>query len=436
VGLLDFLTTPVSPTDRSEGDRWSRFSDSGQTFQPSSVSDRVPSGNFREASENVYSAHGITYAAIRMYADTVSSLPLKVYEGDPDGDRNEVRGHQLNRLLRSPCPHMDWTELMHYLVTSFLVGGEAIVEKVYNMTGTRVVRLQVMRPDRFGPIVNGKAGLVGYQYVVDDRGYSYEPEEIVFYKLTHPTNEWRGLSPISALRLSIETDMDAARFNRHFLRDGSLPGGVLQTDTDLLPKERAEIRREWEAVHRGIAKSGRVAVLDKGLQYNGISLNMRDSQWLEGRQNDTEIVLAGFHMPPSILGIDRSTNRSVGEIAWKTWMKGPVRALCRRFEFRLTEQLAREFDPAFFVEFNMSDIIRPEFQELAEGGSKAWWLTPNERRRWHNLPAIDGGDDLYVPVNMGAGGAPVDEINPIPAGGRSESGEAGAAKSRMRPFGR
>jgi HK97 family phage portal protein len=439
--LIGLLTTPVAlrgPESRTDQTRWEQGLDSGQTFQPTPTMADIPSSNFQEVAENVYAAHGITHAAVKMYADTIASLPLKLYEGDPEGDREEVRSHKLIDLLRRPCPQMDWTELIHWEVTSLLMGGEAIIEKIYNVTGSRIVRLQTMRPDRFGPIVNEKDGLVGYQYLVGDRGYGYDVNEIVFYKLTHPTNEWRGLSPISALRLSIESDMDAARFNRNFLRNGSLPGGVLQTDQDLLPSERKEMRREWESVHRGVNKSGRVAVLDKGLSYNGTSLSMRDSQWLEGRQNDTELILAGFHMPPSILGMDRSTNRSTGETNWKTWMKGPVRALCRRFEFRLTEEIAKEFDSAFFLEFNMDDIIRPEFGELTDGGSKAWWITVDEKRRWHNLPKIEGGDKLYVPVNMAAGGTPQNEINPVPVGGdpAPEEPEGEGAKARMRPFGR
>lgn len=427
--LVGLLTTPVAlrGQESRDGARWEQGLDSGQTFQPALSTENISSGNFQEVAENVFSAHGITYAIIQMYADTIASLPLKVYEGDDSGEREEVRGHDLNKLLRQPCPQMDWVEFIHWEVISLLVGGEAIIEKIRNRSGTKTVRMQTMRPDRFGPIVNEKDGLVGYQYEVGGRAFGYDVDEILFYKFTHPTNEWRGLSPVTAARLAIETDMDAGRYNRNYLRNGSLPGGVLATEQDLLKQERTEIRKEWEAVHRGVNRPGKVAVLDKGLRYDGTSLNMRDAQWLEGRQHDIETTLAVYHMPGSVLGLVRDTNRSTADTEWRSWMRGPVRALCRRFEFKLTAGLAQEFDPAFFVEFNMDDILRPEFGTLAEGGSKAWWITPNEKRRWHNLPALEGGDDLYVPVNMAAGGDPVDEVEPV---------EEPGAKSRMRPFGR
>ncbi|MFH0916997.1 MAG: hypothetical protein V1912_11225, partial [bacterium] len=83
-----------------------------------------------------------------------------------------------------------------------------------------------------------------------------------------------------------------------------------------------------------------------------------------------------------------------------------------------------------FVEFDMDDMLRPELDKLAEAGSKAWWIKPNEKRRiWHNLPPAEGGDELYIPVNMAAGGEPVNEVVPL----ELPPPEVGKV---VRPFGR
>lgn len=355
-------------------------------------------------------------------------------------------------LLKQPNPEQDGYEFVHAFVTSFLVGGEAPIEKVKNLLGSRTVRLYLMRPDLFGPIVDSKKGLAGYQYVVGSQAFGYDVDEIMFFKLTNPTNEWRGLSPLTAARLSIETDLSAGRYNNNFLKNGSLPGGVLQTDQDLLKRERSEIRGEWEAVHRGINRSGRVAVLDKGLKFDGTSLSQRDAQWLEGRQHDMESVCVVFRVPSAILGVERSTNRSTADTMNRSWYKGPVRSLCRRFETKFTA-FAKEFDKSYFVEFLMDDVLRPDMELRAEAGARAWWITPNEKRKWENLPALPGGDEMWIPVNMSQGGEEVNEVAPYqgangngngkvppqlmpPSGVRPEELVEKIAEVVGRPFGR
>jgi hypothetical protein len=86
----------------------------------------------------------------------------------------------------------------------------------------------------------------------------------------------------------------------------------------------------------------------------------------------------------------------------------------------------------------MDAMLRPEFDKLVEAGSKAYWIKPDEKRRmWHNLPPTEGGDKLWIPVNMAAGGEPVDEAAPAEDEPDDEpEEEEPLAKRAMPPFGR
>jgi len=406
----------VATGPRRLGDaRWDQFQDSGSPFQAPASTTATSSASFQEAAENLYGASYVLYSVVTAWADTIASFPRKVYaRRGPNRQEREVVGDgPLVDLLAQPNPSQDGFEFFHALVVSLLLGGEAPVEKVRSRGG-RPVQLLLMRPDRFGPIVNEREGLVGYQYVVGQRGYSYDPKDVIFYKLSNPTNEWRGLSPITACRLGIEVDLSASRYNRHFFENGAIPGGVLRTEQDLLATERRAIRGEWEQVHRGVSRYGRVAVLDKGLQYDGASLSQRDAQWLEGQQHAQETVFLAYRTSPAVAGLVRDVNYSNADAMFRAWYKGPIRAMVRRIESRLTRQLAREFGEEFFIELLMDDVLRPEFAERAEAGSKAWWITPDEKRKWENLPPIEGGDKLWAPVNMAVGGNPTLEVEPLP----------------------
>ena len=425
VDIVGLLTTPVAgrgSASREDQVRYEQGLDSGQVFQPEPSVFAPSATTYQDAAENLYSQHYVAYACVAAYADAIASLPLKVYERMPDNERKLITSGPLVDLLAKPNPAYDWYEFCYGMVTSFLMGGEAAVEKINSQLGTRVVQMQLMRPDRFGPIVNEREGLVGYQYVVGTQAYGYETNEIIFFKTFNPTNQWRGLSPLTAARLDIETDLFAARHNKSVLQNAGIPGGVLETDQALLKRDRKEMRVEWEALHRGVNKHGRVAILDQGTKFNGATLSQKDLQWLEGRQHSAEAICVVFRMPGTVIGIERSVNRSTADVVTRGWYKAPVRSLTRRFERKLTLELAQTFNKNYFVEFLMDDVLRPEFEKRAEAGSKAWWIKPNEKRKWENLPPVEGGDELYVPVNMAAGGAPVNEVAPL--------------SKVMRPFGR
>lgn len=66
----------------------------------------------------------------------------------------------------------------------------------------------------------------------------------------------------------------------------------------------------------------------------------------------------------------------------------------------LLEKLGVEDDVYF--EFNIEEKLRASFEEKAQVTSTAVggpWMTRNEARAMNNLPSVDGGDDLLVPLN-------------------------------------
>ena len=64
-------------------------------------------------------------------------------------------------------------------------------------------------------------------------------------------------------------------------------------------------------------------------------------------------------------------------------------------------------DPRTYVEFDMTEKLKGSFEERASilqsavGGP---WMTRNEARADNNLPPVEGGDELIVPLNVVEGG--------------------------------
>ena len=451
IGMITVPVENIGPQGRRGMDRWTQGIDTGSPLGPPPPANGPAATTFREGSENMYAAHHMVYSCVRAYAETVASMPREVFHQEPGGPAEPVYGHDLNRLLAQPGGPQNEDngtgdtghEFFEDLATSLMIGGEAPVEKVWNRFHTKPLRLFMMRPDYFGPIVHPKHGLIGYQYVTGAQAVGYERDEIIFYKLSNPTNEWRGLSPLSAARLAVEPDIKAAQFNQKFIESGAMPFGVIETEADLLDWEKKAVRGDWRAVHAGVNKAGMVAVLDKGMKFDGKTMNHADMQWLEGRKFNEGAVQNIYHCPDCVVAKGGSANRSTAEVEFRFWVMGPLLWLVTRIEEKLTLELAHDFDPNFFVKLDMGHLNRPDWAKLAQAGSQMWWITPDEKRAWtsHSPLPGDEGKKIYVPVNMALGGAPVNEVRPPEdeSGKEREVRDVGTPEdqgAKMRPFGR
>ena len=62
---------------------------------------------------------------------------------------------------------------------------------------------------------------------------------------------------------------------------------------------------------------------------------------------------------------------------------------------------------ANYIEFDIRSKLSGDFEEQASVMSTsvgAPWITPNEARASQNLPRLEGGDELVVPLNVTKGG--------------------------------
>ena len=130
------------------------------------------------------------------------------------------------------------------------------------------------------------------------------PEEILHYK-AYSEDGIKGVSVLQRASMTLSTARAAQQYENSTWLSGGQPSGILTTDSDLGdsmeivqpdgskvtvdPKE--QLRRSWEAVHRGPGNAFRIAVLDLGLKYQPISMTNSDAQFVES--NEIRVAKAG-----------------------------------------------------------------------------------------------------------------------------------------------
>src|SRR5688572_18227231 len=86
------------------------------------------------------------WRSVKLYADVVGAIPLKMYERTADGDRKQVRDHPLARLIGLD-PNLEQTssEFWSAIAASMAMLGNAYAEKRY--VGKNLVALDLLPYD-------------------------------------------------------------------------------------------------------------------------------------------------------------------------------------------------------------------------------------------------------------------------------------------------
>jgi HK97 family phage portal protein len=142
--------------------------------------------------------------------------------------------------------------------------------------------------------------------------------------------------------------------------------------------------------------------MDEGTEYQQLTLESTDSQFLELRQFQILEIARAFNIPPTFLAdFSRATwsniteaNRQLVTFGLSSWFQAWEDAYRRVL---LTDE---DRQAGVTAEFVLDALLRGNAAERAEAIAKfraAGVYTANEARRLENLPKMDGGDVLQNP---------------------------------------
>jgi len=185
------------------------------------------------------------------------------------------------------------------------------------------------------------------------------------------------------------------------------PDGILKTDQKLSDVEFERLKEQWRAAYGGTSKSGKTAVLEKGVGYTPISISPRDLGFKQGREVVKEEIMNAFGQ--SLGMYDKNATRSNAEQANLSFQRDTIRPRLRRMEDKLNERLIPMYDANIFVAFD-SPVPEDRVFRLKERdlNIKLGYSSINQEREIDGLPPTAWGDVPYMPMNV----APVDDIAP------------------------
>lgn len=203
-----------------------------------------------------------------------------------------------------------------------------------------------------------------------------EMHQLVYGKRFNPSEQWRGLSPLHAVKLDLEADFAAMLWNLAFFKNGAQPGGILLSEKRVAPKVKKQILEEWEQRHSGERKSHRPDLLEGGIKFIPTQSTQKDMEFQKTRTMTRDIVMGVFRVSKTALGISEDVNRAVASTAKSQHWDEVVVPEGQYWEdlldaSLLTDARGRE-GGADWGAFDWStvDALREDLNEVAAAGQK------------------------------------------------------------------
>ena len=347
------------------------------------------------------------YAAVRILAEGVASLPLHVYRRGENGDRSKAEDMNLFYLLHDkPNPEMTSFIFREALMCHLLLFGNAYAQVLRNGRG-EVAALYPLLPNKMS-VERDEKGQLFYRYIRNDnepptmQGNTVllMPSEVLHI----PGLGFDGLvgySPISMTKNAIGLGLAAEEYGSRFFANGAAPAGVLEHPGVI--KDVSKLRESWNETFGGSRNAGKVAILEEGLHFNPISMSPQDSQLLETRQFQLTEIARIFRIPPHMLGdLSKATFSNIEHESLE-FVKYTLTPWICRWESSLTDALlSREEQKKYEIRFNVDGLLRGDYKSRMEGyavGINNGFLCPNDVRRLEGfdlIPEEKGGNSFLV----------------------------------------
>lgn len=360
-------------------------------------------------------------ACVSAYAQTVAMCPGDHWKSLDNGGRERVTTSALSRLIRRPNDYQSMSDLLLNLTRKLYTKGEAFALAIRN-NKNEIVELHWMR-DGF-PLVAAD-GSIFYQLtgneIVDQRfdfNYPIPARDVLHIRLHTPRHPLKGESPILAAALDMMLSGAALNQQVAFYVNQARPSFMLETEEKLTAEQTRDLRARWDEQTKG-ENAGGTPILTWGLKAKPVSIAAGDAKLAEILKLSDQNVALAFRMPLQILGIGGTPFAST-EALMSSWKAMGLGFALNHIEEAFGLLFGLKGFPEEYIEFDTNALLRSSFKEMIDALSNGTRrvMTPNEGRRYLDLPAKDGGDQLFVqmqdiPLSMaGKSAAPAPAVKP------------------------
>lgn len=357
------------------------------------------------------------WACINLISQTVATLPFRHYLKTKDDNRIRLDSKLDFILNNEPTQDYSGFTFKEIMTAAAVLHGNAYAEISRDANG-ECNGLWYIPTQNVQPYFDTDTESVWYAiYAGDYRGgapYMGIPAKNMLHLLGLSYDGLAGYSPLYLQRETFALHLASQRYGASFFKNGARPAGIIKFPNKLSPEAKDGLRRSWDSFHSGAGNTGRVAILEGGLDFQKLQLDPEEAQFLQTQRYSREEIASIFRVPPSLIGAaDASDNIEAVSLQF---LRSLQPWLCR-WEQEISRKLI--YSMAEYVEVDTKTILRTDIKTRYESmaiGRQWGWLSAGDCRKLENLNAdVPGMEDYLKPMNMeklDAAPAPVAELVP------------------------
>lgn len=359
------------------------------------------------------------YAIVNVISSKVAMLPLMVFQDQSTPTRRRrvpLPQDNVSRLLTfRPNRWQTAFDYKSLMVKNLLLWGNHYAE-IGRASNQRITGLEPLDPGMVSVERLGNRRLA-YHVTREDGTSAVLPQSQVHHVRGLVNDGAMGVSPIEQVRDAIALEIAAEQFGSTVFGSGAIPNGIITRKGKFKDEEAASrFKRSWNAAFR---KKRGTAVLEEGWEFKPVQMNNEESQFLETRKHQRNVIAGALGVPPHLVGdLERATFSNIEHQALE-FVSFTLAPYLEAIEAAIARDLlpTNDVSRGLSVEFDTHRLLRGDTKSRAEAMKilREWGIiNANEWRAMEGLDARedDGGDDYLQPMNYTATGDPAGTTAP------------------------
>jgi len=395
----------------------------------------TPSATGLLISQGTAMAVSAIYACITVRSQDVARCTPQLWRRDPRGKRVQITDHPLCDVFRQPNEVQTWFEFMEQMSGGYLLRGNGYAAIKRDGNG-KIYAFIPINPDAVlileswdGQIFYNVNRIGLWQIAMLREFPSSMASEDIFHLRGISFNALAAVSTIGMARDAIGVAMGLEQQVARLIQNGARPSVVLQAKNKLTPDIATRLKQQWQEFTSGLQNVGKTAVLEDGIEAKPLQLTSVDMEMIAQRNFQLTDCARFYRIPPHKLGLGELRGVNIVQMD-QDYVSNTIMPDLHRWEqkfdrtFKLAEQdIEIKFDETVLLRADIATRYASARISLLSG-----WTTVNEVRAGENLDPVEGGDQVYRPLNMAALGSDVTGTAPDGAGApaAAEGGAGGA----------
>lgn len=376
------------------------------------------SGGINSASLTVERALGLVpvYAAVRLLASSVASLPLHAYRlssvtADNDTGRERT---DLPSLFAKPGISGSRYDWKHRLVTSIALRGNAVGLVLQRDRMQYPSLVEWLNPEHvYCDDVNLSGPGSFAQPLWYWHGRIIPAEDIIHIPwFTIPGRVW-GLSPLAACAMAISSGLSAQEYTRDWFDNGAVPPGKFRNTEKKIGREESEEIRDRLVTS---IRKRKPLVFGADWEYDPITVSQHEARFVETLKLSATQIANIYGIPPEMIG-----GETGGSLTYNTVEQHGINFVT----FTLRPWLELIEDHFFdlmprprYVKFNVDAMLRVDVNtrhNVYKTGREIGLYSIDECRALEDMPPLPNGEGkIYDPLGTPKNPKPPPaEANPI-----------------------